>query len=39
MCRGFNSEMIRDTTLSFNEIHTLGQGQLSDMGCVYVWGK
>lgn len=35
---GFNSEMIRDTTLSFNEIHTLGQGQLSDMGCVYVWG-
>ena len=35
---GFNSWMIRDTTLSFNEIHTLGQKTLSDMGCVYVWG-
>ena len=29
---------ISNTTLSFNRIHTIGQGELSDMGCVYTWG-
>jgi len=29
---------ISDTAIEFNELHTLGQGALSDMGCVYVWG-
>jgi hypothetical protein len=35
---GFKDGLIKDTVLAFNKIYTLGQQQLSDMGCVYVWG-
>ena len=35
---GFKNDVVLSTSVSYNHIHSIGQGELSDMGCFYHWG-